>query len=162
MRKLVLFCFSIPICYKKLIFLDSRCLKSSQTGEENGCRFSVVITRVLYIFRSITYPHLCNSLSDSWKVSKIHENTSFRFCHYWYSEQPNPENRAEVYTERMSQMGGLYMMADPTKQSDCTAKAEWITEVVFSLRHPFMFAVVCVSPDVFSWCILKELLPQRI
>lgn len=131
MRKLDLFCFSTPICCKMLIFLDSRCLESCQMGEENWHRFSIVITRVLCIYRSITYPHLCNSLSDSWKVSKLHENTSFRFCHYRYLERPNPENRAEVYTKRMSQMGGLYMMADPTKHSDCTAKAEWITEVVF-------------------------------
>lgn len=35
MRKLDLFCFSIRICYKKLIFLDSRCLESCQMGEEN-------------------------------------------------------------------------------------------------------------------------------
>lgn len=86
--------------------------------------FLLLLQRVLYIYRSVAYPHLFNSLSDSWKFSKLHKNTSFRFCHYRDLERPNPENRAEVYTKRISQMGGLYMMADSTKQSDCSEKAE--------------------------------------
>lgn len=45
LKKLDLFCFNIPICYKMLIFLDNRCLESCQMGEENQNRFFVVIIR---------------------------------------------------------------------------------------------------------------------
>lgn len=155
MRKLDLFWFSIPICYNKLVFLDSTCLESCQMGEENWHRFSDVITRVLCIYRSITYPHLCNNLSDSWKVSKLHENTSFRFCHYRYFERPNSEKGAEVYTKRMSQMGGFYTMAGPTRQSDCTVKAEWTTEAVFPQSSIHVCCSIC-KPGCFLLLYFKR------